>query len=59
MLVNGGEMCVDAFAKRAPLAKMMAVLGKADLVTPTHWFSLLIMCPICCSVYRHFTAKTS
>ena len=52
MSVNGGQ-------KRALLANMMAVLGKADLVTPTRWFSLLITCPICCSVYCHFTAKTS
>ena len=52
MSVNGGQ-------KRALLANMMAVLGKADLVTPTRWFSLLIRCPICYSVYCHFTAKTS
>ena len=52
MSVNGGQ-------KRALLANMMAVLGKVDLVTPTRWFSLLITCPICCSVYCHFTAKTS
>ena len=52
MSVNGGQ-------KHALLANMMAVLGKADLVTPTRWFSLLIKCPIYCSVYCHFTAKTS
>ena len=52
MSVNGGQ-------KRALLANMMGVLGKADLVRPTRWFNLLIKCPICCSVYCHFTAKTS
>ena len=65
MSINGRERCVGIFAeanllwKRAPMANMMAVLGKADFVTPTRWFSLLIKCPICCSVYCHFTVKTS
>ena len=65
MTVNGRERCIGIFTeanllrKHAPLANMMAVQGKADLVTPTCWFSLLIKCPIYCSVYCHFNVKTS
>ena len=59
MSVNGGERCVGVFAEACLLANMMAVLGKANLVTPTCCFSLLIKCPICWSVYCDFTVKTS
>ena len=59
MSVNGGQRCVGLFAEACSTGKHDGSTGKADVVTPTRWFSLLITCPICCSVYCHFTAKTS